>query len=180
MQETFHSETISAQHLPTIEQQPHWAVGGRKELPTMDLRNDLAFSQLVANSYARLTGCPLIPKQVDPADAARWLYEDAPFCMLAHNKDPDPRFIYANLAAQECFECSWDDFLTLPCCLSAEAANRQDRQRLLDTVRPDGVATNCSGARISAGRRFLMEKGTVWQLIDSDGVCRGQAALFHP
>jgi hypothetical protein len=147
----------------------------------MDLRNDLAFSQLVANSYARLTGCPLVPKQIDPADAARWLYEDAPFCMLAHNKDPDPRFIYANLTAQECFEYSWDEFLSLPSRLLAEAVNRQDRQRLLDAVCRDGVVTDYSALRVSAsGRRFLIEKGTVWQLIDADGISRGQAALFHP
>jgi hypothetical protein len=86
----------------------------------MDLRNDPEFLLLVASSYSRLTGSVLIPKDVCSADAARWLYEDAPFCVLAHDREPDPRFIYANRAAQDCFEYSWDEFTSLPSRLSAE------------------------------------------------------------
>jgi hypothetical protein len=31
----------------------------------------------------------------------RWLYEEAPYCVLAHNTDPDPVFVYANKTAQD-------------------------------------------------------------------------------
>ncbi len=47
--------------------------------------------------------------------------------MLAHNTDPDPRFIYANKTAQACFEYAGDEFITLPSRLSAEAPNRAER-----------------------------------------------------
>ncbi len=146
----------------------------------MDLRNDLAFSKLIAGSYARLVGSPLIPKEISVADTARWLYQDARFCLVAHNRDPDPRFIYANMSAQACFEYPWDEFLRLPSRLSAEEVSREGRQRLLDAVTRDGVITNYCGVRITrSGRRFEIEDGTVWQLIDTDGIPRGQAAMFQ-
>jgi hypothetical protein len=34
--------------------------------------------------------------------AAHWLYERAPFCLLAHTA-ADPRFVPANRAVQVCF-----------------------------------------------------------------------------
>jgi hypothetical protein len=146
----------------------------------MDLRNDLAFAELLAGSYARLVRRPLLPKELGVAETARWLYQDAPFCLLAHNREPDPRFIYANTAAQACFEYSWDQFLKLPSRLSAEEVNRDERQRLLDTVARDGVIANYRGVHIArSGRRFLIEEGTVWQLIDADGIPQGQAAMFR-
>jgi hypothetical protein len=49
------------------------------------------------------------------------LYEDAPYAVLAHNTDPDPRFIYANKTAQRCFEYSWSELTSMPSRLSAEA-----------------------------------------------------------
>jgi hypothetical protein len=49
-----------------------------------------------------------------------WLSNDASFVVLAHNTAPDPRFIYANRTAQNCFEYSWDEFTALPSRLSVE------------------------------------------------------------
>ena len=96
----------------------------------VDLSTDPAFFALLTGSYARLVGSPLVPQGSDAA----WLYRDAPFVVLAHGTDPDPRFIYANKAAQACFGYSWDEFLALPSRLSAEPADRAERQTLLDRV----------------------------------------------
>jgi hypothetical protein len=50
---------------------------------------------------------------------------------------------------------------------------------LLDAVRRDGYVSGYRGIRIAkSGRRFWIEDGTVWQLIDAGGVYRGQAAMF--
>ncbi len=99
--------------------------------------------------------------------------------MLAHNTDPDPRFIYANKAAQACFGYGWDEITRLPSRLSAEPVAREERQRLLDAVARHGFATGYSGLRIAkSGRRFSIEDGVVWQLIDGNGALRGQAATF--
>ena len=136
---------------------------------------DPALFALLSGSYARLTGKRLTPE----GRGAEWLYADAPFAVLAHDTAPDPRFIYGNRAAQVCFEYEWAELVGLPSRLSAEAPDRAERQRLLDAVRRDGIATGYRGLRVAkSGRRFWIEDGVIWQLIDERGVTHGQAALF--
>jgi hypothetical protein len=137
---------------------------------------DPDFVTLLTTSYARAVGAPLVAAGQDAA----WLYNDAPFALLAHNTEADPRFIYANRTAQACFEYPWRDFITLPSRLSAEAPNRDERQRLLDAVARNGFISDYRGLRIArSGRRFWIEGGTVWELIDATGQRRGQAAIFR-
>lgn len=143
--------------------------------PAADLSTDPAFFELIVDSYARLVGTPLVVGERNED----WLYHQAPFVVLAHNTDADPRFIYANKAAQACFEYPWDGFVTLPSRLSAEAPNRAERQRLLDAVTRNGFIVDYTGVRVAkSGRRFRIENGIVWQLIDDAGNRRGQAATF--
>jgi hypothetical protein len=67
------------------------------------LHRNPAFYQLLANSSP---SCLVVaPLPVD--EATEWLYESAPFAVLAHNADPDPLFIYGNKAAQRRFGYSW-------------------------------------------------------------------------
>lgn len=78
-----------------------------------------------------------------------------------------------------CFEYGWDEFITIPSRLSAEAPNRDERQRLLDAVASHGFIDNYRGMRVAkSGRRFWIEGGIVWELTDERGQRRGQAALF--
>jgi PAS domain-containing protein len=99
--------------------------------------------------------------------------------VLAHNTEPDPRFIYANKAAQALLEYSWDEIVALPSRFSAEAPNRAERQRLLDAVARDGFATGYSGVRIAkSGRRFRIDDGVLWELRDPHGALQGVAATF--
>ena len=95
-----------------------------------DLLTDPAFFALLTGSYARLVGTPLVPQGKD----ASWLYNQAPFAVVAHDTAADPKFIYANMCAQVCFEYSWEEFIGLPSRLSAEAPERAERQALLDAV----------------------------------------------
>jgi hypothetical protein len=140
-----------------------------------DLSRDPAFFALLTDSYARLVGQPLGP----PGKDADWLYRDAPFVVLAHGTEHDPKFIYANKAGQACFEYSWDEFLALPSRLSAEAPDQAERQKLLEEVTRNGFLTGYSGLRVAkSGRRFIIEHGVVWELIDREGIRHGQAATF--
>jgi hypothetical protein len=141
------------------------------------LATDPAFFSLLRNSYQILVGKPLVPGELGADEGARWLYEDAPFFVLVHNRAEDPRFVYANKTAQACFEYSWDEITRLPSRLSAEAPNRGERQQLLDAVSQAGFSTGYRGARIArSGRRFWIEDATVWQLVDHTGAVLGQAA----
>lgn len=143
------------------------------------LPTDLHFFELLTSSYLRLVGKTLLPRDLVTKDPAHWLYEDAGFCVLAHDTQADPRFVYANRAAQMLFEYSRAEFIGLPSRLSAEPAEQSERQNLLDQVAQQGFAANYAGIRISkTGRRLWIEDGTVWQLLDDRGTLHGQAAVF--
>ncbi len=129
-------------------------------------------------SYRHWTGRHLVDPALDPASAARVLYR-APFVVLAHDAAADPLFTYANLTAQDLFERPWREITGLPSRYSAEPLAREERARLLDQVARQGYTDNYSGVRVTAGgRRFLVRRATVWNVIDADGALCGQAASF--
>ncbi|MBB5190982.1 PAS domain S-box-containing protein [Silvimonas terrae] len=143
------------------------------------LQHDPAFYQLLAESYTRLTGRLLVPATVPLHVAPRWLYEEAPFAVLAHNTAADPVFIYGNKAAQQRFGYSWDELVQLPSRQSAEAPNREARQQFLERVQRQGYEDGYSGVRITrAGQRFMIEEATLWQLLDAAGTLHGQAVII--
>jgi hypothetical protein len=145
----------------------------------MDVRNEISFFHLLAESYFRLVGQSLTPEGMTAEQGMRWLYEDASFVILAHNTAPDPVFIYGNKAAQRRFGYEWEELTRLPSRLSAEAPERGERQRFLERVARDGFVTGYVGIRIAkSGKRFRIKNATVWQLIDTEGTYRGQAAML--
>ncbi|MGA0532604.1 MEKHLA domain-containing protein [Hansschlegelia sp. KR7-227] len=132
------------------------------------------FYRTLSESFRRLVGRPISHDQRD----ARWLYDDAPFAVLAHHGD-DPQFIYANRSAQRCFEYGWDEIVGMRSSLSAEVSERSKRAALLAAVARDGYAADYEGIRVSkSGRRFWIEGGIIWNLVEADGIRAGQAALF--
>jgi PAS domain-containing protein len=140
---------------------------------SIDLRQDLSFFKLIADSYCRLTGKSLMPSGMSIEESAKWLYEDASFAILAHNTAPDPVFVYGNRAAQRLFEYEWEELTQLPSRLSAEAPERSERQRFLQRVERDGFVTGYCSLRITkSGKPFRIENATIWQLIDANGACR--------
>jgi hypothetical protein len=130
---------------------------------------------LIAESFARLTGRPLLG-EVPVSAAALWA---ASMVILAHGTEPDPIFFYGDRLALELFEVTAGQLLQTPSRLSAEAPDRVERMRLLDQVSRRGVIEDYAGVRVSAtGRRFRIERACVWNLIDEAGAVHGQAAAF--
>jgi hypothetical protein len=143
----------------------------------MHLYEQKDFFELLCGSYRRIVGKDLVPRVLTQREAVRWLYEDAPFSLLAHDTATDPVFIYGNKSAQRRFEYSWEELTALPSRLSAEAPERQARENFLRQVAERGYVDDYEGIRISkSGKRFPIADVTVWQLIDVDGTIRGQAA----
>jgi PAS domain S-box-containing protein len=137
-----------------------------------------SFISLLTESFRKYTGSLLVPADLTGGSAAQWLY-NAPFGLLAHDTAADPRFIYANLTAQRLFEYDWDEFVGMPSRLSAEGDDRDQRQVFMQAVLERGYASGYQGIRVAkSGRRFWIEDATVWNLTDSDGVRRGQAAMI--
>ncbi len=135
-------------------------------------------ARLIVDSHQRLVGRPLLAGP--PADQvvwrALWL---APRVVVAHGTQPDPVFCYGNRMALELFELDFAAFTALPSRLSAEPLVREERAALLERVNRCGFIDDYAGVRISSsGRRFRISMATVWNLIDAEGVHRGQAATF--
>lgn len=129
---------------------------------------------LICESYQRLTGKPLLDAPFDAQ--ALW---DAPRAIVAHGTEEDPVFFYGNRSALQLFRMSFTEFSRLPSRLSAEPLVREERARLLARVTKRGYVDDYCGMRIAKdGTRFMITNATVWNLIDSNGFCHGQAATF--
>ncbi|SNX88312.1 MEKHLA domain-containing protein [Streptomyces sp. TLI_55] len=142
---------------------------------------DPAFADLLLTSHRRLVGEPLSPSaRAAGPDAARWLYEQAPFGLLAHDTSADPCFVYANRTAQRRFGYSWDEFVGLPSRLSARPDGQEERDAFVRAVSAQHYATGYRGIRIGrSGTPFWIEDVTMWDLMDPAGRIHGQAAVFR-
>jgi hypothetical protein len=134
--------------------------------------------QLLLDSFARLLGRELIPRDGSAAEQATRLFQ-APFIVVSHGTEVDPVLNYGNAAALALWEMSWDELTRTPSRLTAEPVHRDERARLLARTREHGFVDDYSGIRISkTGRRFRIEQAIVWNLTDAAGQHRGQAATF--
>ena len=135
----------------------------------------IEYSNLMSQSYKYFTGSNLI----DSLDVARDLYY-APFALVSHGIQSDPILRYGNLKAQQLWAMSWDELVEMPSRLTAEIEVIQERQRLLDQANRQGYVDNYRGVRISKdGRSFIIDKTILWNVVDSEGIKHGQAAVIH-
>lgn len=107
----------------------------------------------------------------------------APFACLAHNKFEegvdDPVFTYANRAALQLFEGTWDSMIGLPSRNSADAEAQEERNQLLEVAATGGSIQDYSGWRVSmSGKRFKLKDVKLFNVTELDGTLWGQAAVF--
>jgi len=132
----------------------------------------------LARSFKKWTGQDLLPGNFSEEELAEKIL-NAPFAIVSHGTQPDPILDYGNRVALELWEMTWEEFTRTPSRLTAEAPNRQERARLLETVTRNGFIDDYSGIRISKnGRRFAISRAIVWNLISEEGDPCGQAATF--
>ncbi len=132
----------------------------------------------VLDSFERLLGRPLIPRQDSPEADARSLFE-APFPVLAHGTQADPLLDYGNRAALALWEMDWPRFTATPSRLTAEPDSRAAREKILHAAAERGYVAHYSGVRVSAtGRRFRVEELILWRVADGGGLAAGLAAAF--
>ena len=123
--------------------------------------------------FARAGEAPLNPQSDEAA-----LLDSLSDAVLT--TDASNTVTYANRAAQQCFEYSWDEFIGMPSRLSAEPGPRAERQGFMAAVLTQGYVSGYRGLRVAkSGRRFWIEETTVWNLIDAESVPVGQAALIR-
>lgn len=109
---------------------------------------------------------------------ARRLFE-ADFVVVSAGADAEQLLNYANATALRLWEMDWAMLTTTPSRQTAEPVHQDERAGFLRRVREKGFIDDYSGIRISSsGRRFRIQKATVWNLVDKSGLYLGQAATF--
>ena len=104
---------------------------------------------------------------------------ELPFIVVSHQLELEPILNYGNRAALRRWNSSWSDFVRMPSSQTAEAAHREERLAAFAKVREYGFVDDYRGVRITAdGRRFMIERGTIWEVVDAHGVRHGDAATF--
>ncbi|MBM4124839.1 MAG: MEKHLA domain-containing protein, partial [Nitrospira sp.] len=117
--------------------------------------------QFLLDSFCRWTGRDLIPRTGTPEDQAAALFA-SPFVVVSHGAEADPILNYGNRVALDLWELDWGPFTTTPSRLTAEPANRSERERMLAQAEVKGFIDDYRGVRISgSGRRFLVEQAIV-------------------
>ena len=135
-------------------------------------------SQIILNSYEKLLGKPLVDRNSSISKQAAQLFH-APFVVVCHGTQSDPLLSYANQLALELWEISIPVLLQTPSRMTAEPVHRDERAELLARTTRDGYVDDYRGIRLSTdGKRFLIERATVWNLVGCDGTPAGQAATF--
>jgi len=75
---------------------------------------------------------------------------------------------------------SLSDMLGMESKNTAEKPLQNGRELLLARVMQEGYIDNYSGVRIdSLGKRFMIKKAVVFNLINTEGEIRGQACVFR-
>lgn len=135
-------------------------------------------SQILLNSYRQFLDEELISRNGLDEDQSRAMFE-APFVVVSHGTQDDPILNYGNEVALNLWEMDIKTLLQTPSRMTAEPVHRDERARLLERTLRDGFVDDYRGIRIaSSGRRFLIEKAIVWNLVNDAGDRVGQAATF--
>jgi hypothetical protein len=138
----------------------------------------IEWTQYLLDSYVRLVKEELIPREGTPLEQAEGLFKSW-FVVASHGLQEDPLLNYGNQAALDLWEMDWEQFTQTPSRLTAEPVNREERARMLEQARTHGYISDYRGIRISlSGKRFLVERATVWNVQKPDGTTLGQAATF--
>ena len=138
----------------------------------------IEWTQYLLDSYARLVKQELIPQEGTLLEQVERLFT-SPFVVASHGLQNDPILNYGNQTALDLWEMNWEQFTHTPSRLTAEPVNREERARMLKQARTHGYISDYRGIRISrSGKRFLVERATVWNIHKPDGTPLGQAATF--
>lgn len=134
-------------------------------------------SQRLLHSFQHWTGRFLLETSGSEAEIAQQLFE-APFVLVSHGMESDPILNYGNRMALELWELDWEKFTQMPSRKTAEPMVQEERDRLLAETASQGFVGNFSCIRISStGKRFQLEDGIIWNILDKQNQQCGQAAV---
>lgn len=136
-------------------------------------------TKLIISNYRRWTGKTLCAETSDEEKLVENLFL-APRAVLSAGSEADPILNYGNQCVLNLWEMDWLTLTQTPGRHTAEAVERQKRERFLEKVRQHGFVDDYQGIRItSTGKRFEIKNATVWNLVNEKGEHLGQAATFE-
>lgn len=115
--------------------------------------------------------------QTNEIAVSQQLFE-ADFIVAAHGTQADPIFNYGNQKALDIWELTWQEFIQTPSRKTAEAIEQQERDRLLAETTKKGYSRFSTIRITKTGKRFKINNGIVWNVIDDQQKYQGQAAVY--
>jgi hypothetical protein len=138
----------------------------------------IEWTQYLLDSYAHWLNKELVLRQGTFLEQSERVFT-CPFVVVSHGLQDDPILNYGNHTALTLWEMNWDQLTQTPSRQTAEQVNRKERARMLDQAKSQGYISDYRGVRVSrTGKRFLVERATVWTVRIPDGTSLGQAATF--
>lgn len=140
----------------------------------------IAQVQLILDSYRHWFEAELISREGTPIEQAQRLFE-APMAVFSHGTEADPIYNYGSAQGLALWERSWAELTAMPSRQSAaeSESEQQERYQVLTDSRNLGYKQDFSGTRITkSGRVVHIENFKLWDLLDTSGQYRGQAAVF--
>ncbi|MBW4521567.1 MAG: MEKHLA domain-containing protein [Scytolyngbya sp. HA4215-MV1] len=138
----------------------------------------ICHSQRLLRSFQHWTGKTLLAVAESPIEIAKQLFY-APFVVVSHGTETDPILNYGNQRALELWQMDWQQLIRTPSRYTAEPMEREERDRLLKQAKAQGYISNYQGIRISStGQRFWIQDVVIWDVLDEQNYCCGQAATF--
>ncbi len=146
-------------------------------------KNVIQRTELIISSFEHWLGHSLFHEfnvtdvKNSPIDIAKQLFK-ADFIVASHGIESDPIFNYGNQKALDMWELSWEEFIQTPSRKTAEEVEQKERERLLAETTKKGFS-HFSTIRITrTGKRFKINNGIVWNVIDDQQTYQGQAAVY--
>lgn len=140
-------------------------------------------TQLIISSFEHWLGHSLFQEKglpddkTSPLEIAQQLFE-ADFIVASHGIESDPIFNYGNQKALDVWELTWEEFIRTPSRKTAEEVEQKERDRLLAETTEKGFCYFSCIRITSTGKRFQINNGIVWNVIDNQGNFQGQAAIY--
>lgn len=146
--------------------------------PDWNTPHTVQWCQYLLDSYAHWLGQELIERDGTPLEQAERLF-NSNFVVASHGIERDPVLNYGNRRALNLWMMDWQQFTQTSSRLTAEAPNREERERMLEQAKTQGYISDYRGIRISStGQRFLVDKAIIWNIHTANATMIGQGATF--
>ena len=99
--------------------------------------------------------------------------------VMCHDRAKDPYLNYANQAALQIWDRSWNEIIGMPSRLTAPEGAQKTAKYALNQAIKKHACKNYQGIRvISKGELFIIKNARIWTLWDENGNTIGQAPTF--